>query len=381
MADLYNVSNDQMRSYIPKVCDLNGNLFDLKKLRYLCSDGSGGEPAKTDSYSMPNVQFLMKLQDGKKVTGLQEINGKSYYFDENGILQTGWMELNGEKHYFKKNGVMKTGWMKQDGKWYYFENDGSMATGWAKDDGKWYYMDEEGNMERGWQLLNGKWYYLSSDGSMATGWKSVSDKWYNFHDSGVMKTGWRKVDGKWYYMDENGVMQRGWLLRGGNWYYLGKSGDMSTGIEQINGLYYVFNENGECVNPEGSVAEITEDQLKLPEGWGNWSAEDIYYMQRCVETETRDCDFWSKTHVASVILNRVMDGYFGDTPYEVVTARCQFAYGRTTIAQSTIDAVNYVLKHGDTAKGALFFHSLSKRSTFCGRSYMFTDACGHHFYK
>ena len=68
MADLYNVSNDKMRFYITKVCDLKGDTFDLKQLRYLCSNGNGEETEATDPYNVPNVQFLMKLQDGKKVT-------------------------------------------------------------------------------------------------------------------------------------------------------------------------------------------------------------------------------------------------------------------------------------------------------------------------
>lgn len=114
---------------------------------------------------------------------------------------------------------------------------------------------------------------------------------------------------------------------------------------------------------------------------GCFSETDIYYMQCCVETETYGADFNSKTHVASVILNRVYSDRFPNTPTWVVTAPNQFAYFRTNISQDTIDAVRYVVENGDTAQGGLFFHSGEYSEVFNGASYIFTDDCGHHIYK
>lgn len=108
---------------------------------------------------------------------------------------------------------------------------------------------------------------------------------------------------------------------------------------------------------------------------------DLYYLQCCVETETYGADFWSKTHVASVVMNRVNSDQFPNSIAAVVTAPNQFAYFRTNISQETIDAVNYVLENGDTAQGGLFFHSGEYSDTFNGAVYIFTDDVGHHIYK
>lgn len=124
-----------------------------------------------------------------------------------------------------------------------------------------------------------------------------------------------------------------------------------------------------------SIQGVIKEPLELP-----YTETDITYMWRCVETETYGADFESKTHVASVIINRVDNGGFGSSPYEVITSPYQFAYFRTSISDSTKEAVDYVLMNGDTARGALFFHSNKTTATFCGRSLIFTDSCGHNFY-
>jgi Zn-ribbon protein, possibly nucleic acid-binding len=114
--------------------------------------------------------------------------------------------------------------------------------------------------------------------------------------------------------------------------------------------------------------------------YGDLSETDIYYLQRVAETETYGTDMMSKTHVVSVVLNRWQAGTWGSSVQAVVTSPNQFCYFRTSISQSTIDAVNYVLENGDTAQGAMYFHSGAYSSTFCGRSWIFSDDCGHHFY-
>ncbi|NRT79446.1 hypothetical protein [Clostridium beijerinckii] len=58
---------------------------------------------------------------------------------------------------------------KQDatGKWYAEGN--SWATGWKQIDGKWYYFDNNGYMKYGWIQEGSNWYYLMNvTGAMAT---------------------------------------------------------------------------------------------------------------------------------------------------------------------------------------------------------------------
>lgn len=134
---------------------------------------------------------------------------------------------------------------------------------------------------------------------------------------------------------------------------------------------------------EEVVINSPEDWLMyeaLPNYYWELSDDDRYYLERMVETETYGADMMSKTHVASVALNRMDSGLWGDSMAAVITAPSQFAYGRTSISDSTKEAVDYVLENGDTAQGALYFHSGGYTSTFCGRSCIFGDDVGHYFY-
>ena len=55
------------------------------------------------------------------VTGLKEIDGKTYFFDESGVMQTGWKEVDGVRRYFASSGAMATGWLKDGDSWYLFK--------------------------------------------------------------------------------------------------------------------------------------------------------------------------------------------------------------------------------------------------------------------
>lgn len=101
----------------------------------------------------------MYLDDnGDHVTGKQEIDGETYYFNGRGILKTGWLKTKGgRKYYFdKETGAMRTGWMKATSGKYYFGKNGLAVTGEKKIDGKWYCFNDEGVMQTGWQ--NGCFY-------------------------------------------------------------------------------------------------------------------------------------------------------------------------------------------------------------------------------
>ncbi|MDD6033978.1 MAG: InlB B-repeat-containing protein, partial [Oscillospiraceae bacterium] len=150
-------------------------------------------------------------QNGLKVKGLQEIDGKTYYFDEKGYLQAGWVELDGGWYYFDSD--LQTGWVKVDGCWYFFDPDtGVMAeNSWVLSKGVWYYLGEGGAMlQSRWLLWNDAWYYLGTDGTM-------------------LQSRWLQWNGAWYYLGTDGIMLANrWLQWNGAWYYLGTDGVMLT---------------------------------------------------------------------------------------------------------------------------------------------------------
>ena len=132
---------------------------------------------------------------------------------------------------------------------------------------------------------------------------------------------------------------------------------------------------------KGLIEEYSE-WVDPPESiYDYYTEEEIFLIQRVVETKTFECDFESRVNVACVVLNRVAHENFPDDITEVITSENQFAYGRTKIAEETILAVEYAFMIEDTTQGALYFHSNPKTETFNGAKYIFSDNAVHHFYK
>jgi len=58
------------------------------------------------------------------LVGLNQVDGKQYYFSASGAMQTGWRWFDNHYRYFESNGAMQTGWKWLDGNWYYCQADG-----------------------------------------------------------------------------------------------------------------------------------------------------------------------------------------------------------------------------------------------------------------
>lgn len=116
-----------------------------------------------------------------------------------------------------------------------------------------------------------------------------------------------------------------------------------------------------------------------------YSANDLDLLFRVVQAEIGDgYSFEQKANVASVIFNRVKDGRFGGSLRETLNEN-QFstisngAIYKVSVEEKTILACEYAFMFGDTTGGALYFHSGQAKSSFSGRSYMWSDGA-HHFY-
>ena len=112
-----------------------------------------------------------------------------------------------------------------------------------------------------------------------------------------------------------------------------------------------------------------------------YTEEEIYIMQRVIETEVYGKDFEAKANVASVILNRIEgDNNFSDDPMTVCTSPGQFVYSRKQISEDTKLALEYAEEIEDTTNGALYFNSMEPMESWNGRPRIFTDHVGHSFY-
>lgn len=257
------------------------------------SSGTQTATAASGKWIHSSKGWWYRFSDGSYAKGLQNIQGKTYYFDNNGWRKTGWQQVksNSDWYYFNSSGAMQTGWKKVSGKWYYMNsegkmltgkqtigknlyylsNSGAMRTGWVQDNNAWYYCKSSGEAVTGWVKVGKNWYYMNSDHTMATGWLNDSGSRYYLQASGAMSKGWKKIGANWYYFANSGAMKTDWLKKGGKWYYLdhndgrmltgsfydylvnGKggnryyanaSGEMQTGWQKINNKWYYFGSSG-----------------------------------------------------------------------------------------------------------------------------------------
>ena len=69
LGDLYNISYDNMRTYVARATNSSEDQFDLKGLRDLClASQTPYSKVSEDEYDIPSITYLMSLQDGKDVT-------------------------------------------------------------------------------------------------------------------------------------------------------------------------------------------------------------------------------------------------------------------------------------------------------------------------
>ncbi|MGL6107369.1 L,D-transpeptidase [Romboutsia sp.] len=183
-------------------------------------------------------------EQGKKVTGWQVINKNKYYFNKEGVMQTNWQVINKNKYYFNKEGAMQTNWQVINKNKYYFNKEGVMQTNWQVINKNKYYFNKEGAMQTGWQVINKNKYYFNKEGAMQTGWQVINKNKYYFNKEGVMQTGWQVINKNKYYFNKEGVMQTGWQVINKNKYYFNKEGAMQTGWQVINKNKYYFNKEG-----------------------------------------------------------------------------------------------------------------------------------------
>ena len=104
--------------------------------------------------------------------GIVELDGKMYLFNRDGVMQNyaGTTIIDGKKYWFSDdNASLKTGWLDLLGMKLYFDPETyEGAVGFEKIDGKTYYFDHNGVMQTGLQKVNGKYYYFGDNGVMQT---------------------------------------------------------------------------------------------------------------------------------------------------------------------------------------------------------------------
>ena len=200
-------------------------------------------------------------QDDKPALNWKQIQGKWYYFDQDGNR----LHSTVYKGYaFDQDGVMtENSWTKLDNQWYYADSSGRLAQNtWKKINGSWYYFDQTGSMLSN-TAVDG--YLLTKSGAMAEkGWTKLDQIWYYVAPSGkISQDKWEKINGSWYYFDKNGGMlsattfkgylfnqsgamaENNWVKIKDTWFYANGSGRyVQENWQKIQGSWYSFDQNG-----------------------------------------------------------------------------------------------------------------------------------------
>ncbi len=224
----------------------------------------------------PDFYWYYYGTDGKAtVSKFRTIDNKNYYFDSEGRMTTGLQEIDGATYYFGKSddGVMKKGWVELESDnheevstWHYFDSSGKMIQNELdKRISGNYYTFKDGKMQTGWYKLPSEetvegsaagYQYYDSDGKRASGWRTIEgipgvsaeDELYKFYfKSGkpyFAQTGIQvfNISSNKYGFNTKGEMQTGLqtvTLEDGSTanFYFGTDGVMKTGKQTI------FNED------------------------------------------------------------------------------------------------------------------------------------------
>ena len=213
-------------------------------------------------------------QDDKPALNWKQIQGKWYYFDQDGnrlhstvykgyafdqdgvMIENSWTHLDNQWYYADPSGrLAQNTWKKINGSWYYFDQTGSMLNsttvdgylltksgaraekGWTKLNQIWYYVAPSGKISQDkWEKINGSWYYFDKDGGMLS---ATTFKGYLFKKSGALaENNWVKIKDTWFYASSSGrYVQDKWQKIQGSWYSFAHDGGMLA--DKWQGSYFL----------------------------------------------------------------------------------------------------------------------------------------------
>ncbi len=196
---------------------------------------------------------------GKKVVDdNKKINGKTYYFNEDGEMLDGWHEENGDVYYL---GGEDEGW-RAENQWLWLEkpgdadedNDDEQILDCADeddcDDEGWYWFGSNGKMykDTGKKKVNGRYYMFNEHGQMLYEWinntpTKVTGTPSNAQLDGIATEGSATIEDMYYY----NIVEEGW--RGDGWYEIDGSEDVGTDSDTD----WYFFDDGEAKHADANA--------------------------------------------------------------------------------------------------------------------------------
>lgn len=193
--------------------------------------------------------------NGKRVTGRQNINGQELFFDNNGVQVKGrTAQVDGVTRYFDANsGEMARNRFAEvePGVWAYFNNDGAAVTGSQNINGQTLYFDQNGHQVKGALVTvdgNLRYYDANSGDLYRNRFQEVNGSWYYFDGNGNAVKGMVNINGQNLLFDNDGKQVKGHLVRvnGVIRYYDPNSGEMAVNrwVEISSGWWVYFDGEG-----------------------------------------------------------------------------------------------------------------------------------------
>ena len=299
---------------------------DFEDWCYLGADGTKQKQAWIDDIYYVDA-------DGYRVTGIYEINGTQYHFNDDGTLKpqytvvfrnwdgtqlsaqrywegqtpaapgaptrasdntftyafAGWdqpvVAVNGNATYTAKftavpKETVKNGWVKENGIWYYYENGTMVKNAWRKD--------------------SVGWCYLGADGAMLVNtWKRDSVGWCYIGNSGyIVYNKWVRDSVGWCYVGANGYMVTNkWVRDSVGWCYIGANGYAVTNCwkQDSTGKWCHLNANGSMdynkwVRDSKGWCYVGKDGYMVTNAWAKdsigwyWMGSDGYAIKNTSKT-------------------------------------------------------------------------------------------------
>ena len=193
--------------------------------------------------------FFSRINDHSMRLGTFQIDGNYYHFDRENGMHTGFLEENNNTYYFGLDGKRVSGLQTIEDKIYFFSriNDNPLRLGTFQIDGNYYHFDRENGMYTGFLEENDKTFYFGENGIRVKGLQTIGEDTYFFSriNDNPMRVGIFQIDGDLYYFEENGkqVKGTGWLDINEKRYYQ-ENDRLVTGIQVIDGKYYAFDSKG-----------------------------------------------------------------------------------------------------------------------------------------
>lgn len=162
------------------------------------TQSSGDEADTQNGWNDKKTSYFV---NGQKVTGIQKIEGKLFYFDEEGNLykKFGKKKINGKTYYFDSTDYsLKTGAVKIGKRHYYFKKDNGEqydGKGIEKVDGQYYNFSSKHYLQSGWYRDKKKtrYYFDKKTFAALTGWNYVGKYKYYFNDKGQLQQDVREL--------------------------------------------------------------------------------------------------------------------------------------------------------------------------------------------